>query len=657
MNPRKLLELETSESYNLVNVTGAINLVDKNSHIMQYLDYYTSLKIAPNYAVLLNGSWGSGKTWFMKKYIRSKRNKNTENAPKFLSISLYGITSYDDIEKAFFKELHPVLASEELKLVGAILKGIVKSTIKVDLDLIGDKRTDATLTSPMPDVQLIKSIKDNKDCILVFDDLERCSIPIINILGYLNQLVENEDIKVIILANEDELLKNSGFSNEIDKAKMYPYKVIKEKLIGKTFEVQTDVDSAIKCFIDQLESGELKEFLRSYNDFLKDLFKRSTYNNLRHLRQTILDFERFYEFLPKHSLTKKDLIENILDVFFALSFEVKKGEINVEDIIKIANGFTPLDPRRKNDDDPSAIIIRKYNGFSHLNPIKAELWYDFFKTSYLDVDKMEMQIRSSLYYNDENTPDWKRLSEYFALEEHEFNKEFSSVYENFKSCKYSKKEIVVYVVSILLFLSENNIIDASKEDIIKIAEKNIENLNSIGSLNLEFNQGFYVDLSFNYNGLGKEIEEFKIFYNKIKFASESTKVESLEKVASDLLNLLSKSFEEFESRLLIDNYGQSQLYEIPILKYIDVDQFVKAFWQLPQLKKRYLGRAFVDRYKYEDFHQKLKEEINWLKAIEQRINADNQVNTDRLTKFLVEEAFLPSLNKAISVLEQSSMSS
>ena len=39
----------------------------------------------------------------------------------------------------------------------------------------------------------------------MFDDLERASLDINEILGYINNFVEHDNIKVIIIANENEI--------------------------------------------------------------------------------------------------------------------------------------------------------------------------------------------------------------------------------------------------------------------------------------------------------------------------------------------------------------------------------------------------------------------------------------------------------------------
>lgn len=60
-----------------------------------------------------------------------------------------------------------------------------------------------------------------KKPLYIFDDLERCDIPINKTLGYINQFVEHKGKKAIIIANEKEI-------NDLDT-----YQRIREKLIGK----------------------------------------------------------------------------------------------------------------------------------------------------------------------------------------------------------------------------------------------------------------------------------------------------------------------------------------------------------------------------------------------------------------------------------------
>src|SRR6202012_1000021 len=147
---------------------------ENNKHITEYLEYYLDLSIAPEYAVLLRGDWGSGKTWYMKNFVAQHEQY------KYLRVSLYGITSPREIEDSFYEQMHPFLGNKVTKLAAKIGKGLLKGALKIDL---GGK-DEATINSNIPDIDLQQFSKISENSILIFDDLERCSIPIADLLGY-----------------------------------------------------------------------------------------------------------------------------------------------------------------------------------------------------------------------------------------------------------------------------------------------------------------------------------------------------------------------------------------------------------------------------------------------------------------------------------------
>ena len=90
----------------------------------------------------------------------------------------------------------------------------------------------------------------------IFDDLERCEAPINKVLGYINQFVEHDDAKVIIVANEQEI----GSAGKTDDGSDEDYKRRREKLIGKTLEVQSAFDDAFSHFASKLDDAG-KQFI------------------------------------------------------------------------------------------------------------------------------------------------------------------------------------------------------------------------------------------------------------------------------------------------------------------------------------------------------------------------------------------------------------
>ncbi|MBC3794976.1 P-loop NTPase fold protein [Spirosoma utsteinense] len=620
-----------------------------NKHIEEYLEYYVSMMSPPNYAVLLRGSWGSGKSFFIKSFM------NKDSTRKYLYVSLYGISSFEDIETAFFKQLNPRFASEGMQFAGAFLKGIFKSTFKFDLNILGDSKNDGSVSATLPDIKIFESFKKSTDHILIFDDLERCSLPLSNVMGYINQLVENDNLKAIIVANEEEILKQKNLfaesnvdkKNYVDNASN-DYSLIKEKLIGKTFTVDVDLDSSIEQFMNNINNSDAKKILADNLSTIKNLFVTSQYNNLRHLKQAFLDFERFLSFIPSNFLKKKDLVSRLIEIFFAITFELKKGvfkEKNILDIFNIATYIKSANPSYTQE------VSKKYGIFDRFfNPIDAQIWYNYFLNNTIDINAIEESIHNSVYYLSENTPDWKKLRNYWSLEGVEFEKLYTKVYEDLSKANVMDKYVLLHIVDMFLFFSKNNIILESQDDIKHLALSSIQKMKNKGLLTFEQNNSLTIDRSLGTDYLDSENDNFKVIYFSLKEEIGSTRIDAYNEIANQLLNLLEKSVEDFENFLLINSLGVSRFHETPILKYIDIDKFNNVFWELSSMAQRHVGNTFSKRYIHEDFNIKLKDELEWLKEIYRLIKEKNDQSNNRLKKYLIEDGFLNYLNTAIQIL-------
>ena len=46
-----------------------------NEELTSYLNYLVDLEKPPNFAVMIDGEWGSGKTWFVRKLMNEESLK------------------------------------------------------------------------------------------------------------------------------------------------------------------------------------------------------------------------------------------------------------------------------------------------------------------------------------------------------------------------------------------------------------------------------------------------------------------------------------------------------------------------------------------------------------------------------------------------------
>ncbi len=196
---------------------------------MAYCDFPHSQR----YAIMIDGAWGSGKTFLwakIKDHILQRGLNDGKNKP--LYISLYGVKDSDEVSDLLFQQMHPVLGSKSARLAGALLKGALKTAIKIDFDDVYLK--DTTLNLQGPDIRASDLTGEAQERVIVFDDFERARMSPIEVLGYINPLVEHDGCKVIILANEAEI------KDDIDE-----YKIKKEKTIGQTLRVTADAEFGV----------------------------------------------------------------------------------------------------------------------------------------------------------------------------------------------------------------------------------------------------------------------------------------------------------------------------------------------------------------------------------------------------------------------------
>ena len=181
-----------------------------------------------NNALLITGEWGVGKTYFfdnkLSKEIKGTSIKENESVKyKPIRVSLSGVTSIDDIERRIIAELYPSL-NKEVKWGKAIFK-LFLSIPKIK-----------EYIPEIPNSDVIDSGTNN--LVICFDDLERISktFPIDSLIGYINNLTENNNLKTIIIANTDKI-KDESFNE------------IKEKLIGREIEYKINIEEVFDTLI------------------------------------------------------------------------------------------------------------------------------------------------------------------------------------------------------------------------------------------------------------------------------------------------------------------------------------------------------------------------------------------------------------------------
>lgn len=280
----------------------------KNQDIERVLvDYINDDKYT--LSVLINGKWGSGKTFFIKNFMSELNKKNV------YYISLYGIATIMQLNVDIYKlaisrtidmKLFNKSKPKRLKCLIYIKNKILNLSSKISillkflLDYLGLNR------DKVKEIIGQKQILNN--VILVMDDMERCKVPMDELLGFISNITENNNIKVILIGNEGELLgesPNSEMNDGVSESSLY--KKYKEKTIGLTLYYKANLENVYANIVENtIKDNDIKRILMSKKQLILDIFNDKSCENIRTLYFGLLSFEKLY-FKIKEILASADM--------------------------------------------------------------------------------------------------------------------------------------------------------------------------------------------------------------------------------------------------------------------------------------------------------------------------------------------------------------
>lgn len=600
------------------------NMPDINLNTKNLIKYYCSLEVEPEYALLVKGPWGCGKSHLVKDCIEDLKQENQDF--KFLYVSLYGINEISDIEAKLFEQLNPVLSNKKVMFASQIAKGVLKGTLKIDLD--DDGKPDASASIGVPDINLADYFTNTKNCILVFDDLERCELDLQLILGYINYFVEKEGYKVLIIADEEKIINQDSSREE-----HYKYTDIKEKLIGKTVKVEPDVSLVFDNFVNDLfatssysvlvKGLKLKELLIKNKELIISIFTQSNYNNLRSLRKTILDLKLFEKVFDDEITKATDLTNQFFKLFVALSMEVHSGKLKVSNIrylldteLVIKFHVECVQNETKNE---FAEIANKYDVDFRDSLIGFEVWHHFFDSNMLDIGKVKEQLKLSKHFQGELTPSWVRLWYWRDLENDEFDHLSSEVWNKLLEKELPDLAALKHVAGIFFSLANEQLSSKTPNEVVDAVSQYLEHLLQEPPTN--YNDTFFDNL-IGYDGnvsLGyqsKDSQEFKEVSSLIDNLVVSMKSKKVKQDATKLLETIYKEPHKAISFFDRKDWNTSHYFDIPILAKIDTNQFLESMLKMPNKDLRRF--CYVLSKRHESVHDKrdaLFSESDWLKSM------------------------------------------
>ena len=599
-----------------------------------------------DYAIMINGEWGSGKTYFWNHKIKDKIESLQLNGRKYTTIymSLYGISNLEEISKKIFIETTQLMDKNLKKYMESHHQTNIPEYAKTGLDM-----ANVFGVSKNGDKIDYERFFSTDDKVLCFDDLERANVDVVDILGYINNFVEHDHIKTIIICNEKELatkfkssnlemktfiatylLDKQGDLNKTDKPmvekirekieyvfdKANDYERIKEKLIGETFEYAPKFNYIINGLLMRYENNkDLIRFLRENQNLIIATFNKSGTRNLRILKHALNDFSKVYENVNRlYPNTNLRVLQTMLIFTIAVSFEIKAGKITKDKFVNIESNeeYKAILVSSRVLMDNRQFYIKEFDNNYYFN-FKSE--YRFFKfiesyvrTRIFDMKALKKDMEAIINTIDtEKLPGYKRLltEEYWKISDEQFPGIIEEVLEDVKKGKLKLIEITKLFAYYSYFIKRGLV-----EKDIKEVKQIFMNGMDIAYKTSEFCDNVEEELSRIGidNTSSQEMEEILNYFTVLNSKLEE---KMYREKADDIFKCIPIKMELFYDRF--DN----ECMEFPIFKYYDAYRMFQRITCASNEDIVRIKEILIDRAKKNS--DKLKEEYNFMKQLKKAL--------------------------------------
>lgn len=545
-----------------------------NTHL-QYLEYFKGLE-EPGYAVLVTGDWGVGKTYQVRNYL---------SEDDYYYVSLFGLTSIDEIHASVLSEVDPKLSK-----IDKVVSGFGKASGSAG-------GLYAVLGNAAPTViSAVLRKKLQPDKVLIFDDLERSCLDFKDLLGVINTYVEHYGCRVIVITHDKKLKKK--------------FKKLKEKLFGQTILITPQVAEAFEKFLANTKKSNFQTFANIHKDDIIRIFYESGTMSLRVLRHIVEDLERLHRTLSEDHLGNAEAMTKLVCLFCALNIEVRAGKLGKSDLKNREECVMGYEYRRhaSQDDPPRPPRLVKSNdkySFTELgdsNLLNDDVLVQMLIEGQYIKDEIRGSLDNSSYFQKpEDAPPWKIICNLHHYDDATVKTAAEKMQQQFDNREVTEPGEMLHIFALKMMMSAEGIQPEEYDEIVDSCKTYISDLLHAGKLppwepqelpgpQLDSFGGYRYWVQDEHKDRFREIQEYLLEMRKKALENQCPDI------AHELLKLVKADGQKFFEQVSHTNYCENPYMSIPVLRHIDPREFVDAWLESSPENRQLICYALEGRY-------------------------------------------------------------
>ncbi len=372
-------------------------------------DYIT--KNQSGKALALIGEWGIGKSYFIEKELIPYLSKKEKNI-KVIRVSAYGLNSITELSQKILFE--SILKNSTHKFNTRKKISIYSKNILVSLLGLVNFHLDFNES----DISSILKSRNLDNALIIIEDQERSRIPYETLMGFVNDICENNNGKVLVVLNRKKLVAS-----------------VKDNVINenedKIFYKKINYSPNFKTAIDNI--------FNSYDSFFKEIVAKNEW-----IEWTKLYFSKKGKEINLRSLIS--YIQNFIDFLNNeisgytqdFLFELFKGGLNIFENNKQINF------------DGSFVVSTEYDLEKYFY---FKSFYNYLKNTVINEQQLKEENEQYIEYLNKTYDE----------------KEFENIVDNIHSCfHFSEKDLIGSIEKLNEFLMKKNLDEGIKIKLIDL---------------------------------------------------------------------------------------------------------------------------------------------------------------------------------------------